>query len=308
MALPTKSVSALEIFQTGTWNGDVYTERDLDDMVRAFGKVGFQPTIKAGHENGQENKAVARRAFGEPALGSISRIWRSGQKLLADVTGIPKRFGDLIEAGSYKRVSAEIYWNYKSGEKVYPRVLKALSFLGGDIPALTSLTAIESLFQRTAGGAVRGYSAGREFRVYSVERHDYHDGMGLADYLATVPRMPKLSVDYRQREGDEACGNCKFFLPGLSACGVVEGHIEPYAVSDLFEALPEMETVELPEGETEYNEADDALARKLHARYSTRALDSDEDDEDDEANAFADAIDAIDDEKDEDDEFDDEEC
>src|SRR5262249_40216606 len=54
---------------------------------------------------------------------------------------------------------AEIYWNYKDDNKrgVYPRVLKAVAFLGAEIPALTNLKAIESLFSDEQG---------REFRVY----------------------------------------------------------------------------------------------------------------------------------------------
>ena len=43
-------------------------------MIGAFGKVGFQPTVKAGHQEGQENSLVAGAVFGEPALGYVERI------------------------------------------------------------------------------------------------------------------------------------------------------------------------------------------------------------------------------------------
>ena len=167
MPLPTKSIKGLEIFATGRHNGDVYSEGDLDDMVNAFGEVGFEPVVKAGHQNAQENSRVAGAVFGEPALGYVSRIWRKGQKLLADISGIPARFADLISAGSYKRVSSEIYWNYETQDAIYPRVLKAIAFLGADIPALTSLRAVESLFQRAPSAFA--YGSGREVRVYSFQ-------------------------------------------------------------------------------------------------------------------------------------------
>ena len=147
-ALPTSSITGLEIFAAGKWNNDSYSEADLDSMIAAFPKVGFSPIIKAGHQDGQESSA--KRLFGEPSLGTVSRIYRKGTKLLADIVNIPARFAALIKAGSYKRVSSEIFWNYKMGEQTFPRVLKGVAFLGADIPALTNLTAIESLFGKNA--------------------------------------------------------------------------------------------------------------------------------------------------------------
>src|SRR5262245_42425456 len=157
--LPTTSIKALEIFSVGTWNGDKYTAADLEAMVDAFDKVGFEPPLKAGHEHGQEAAGTMKRLFGAPALGYVERIFIRGGKLLADIRDVPRRFADLIDKGAYKRVSAEIYWNYKNEHTgaVFPRVLKAIAFLGAQIPALTNLKAIESLFSDEYG---------REFRVY----------------------------------------------------------------------------------------------------------------------------------------------
>ena len=167
--LKTKEIKALEIFQSGTHNGDFYSEADLDAMVDAFDKVGFEPTVKAGHQEGQENSLVAGAVFGEPALGYVERIWRQGSKLLADIKSVPQRFANLILAGSYKRVSSEIYWDFESEDEVFPRVLKAIAFLGADIPALTSLRAVEALFKRTAT-CVAYDDSGNEYHIYEIER------------------------------------------------------------------------------------------------------------------------------------------
>lgn len=148
MGLETVSFPGLEIFQSGKWNGDVYTEADLDAMIQAFGRVGFQPVVKAGHADGQEDEKRARQVFGAPALGYVERIYRQGTKLLADIKDMPKRFAELIRKGAYKRVSSEIYWNYvDGGDKKWPRVLKAVAFLGADIPALTNLRAVKELYR-----------------------------------------------------------------------------------------------------------------------------------------------------------------
>lgn len=168
--LPTVDFNSVEIFAAGSFNGDTYTEQDLDAMVEAFDKVGFKPPIKAGHQDAQEDEKTSRRVFGEPALGYVRRIYRNGKKLLADLTKVPRRFADLIKAGSYSRISAEVYWAYSNhdGEKL-PRVLKAISFLGADIPALTNLKEIEALFQRNDSGVFYAYDNEKnEFRLYEM--------------------------------------------------------------------------------------------------------------------------------------------
>jgi len=56
---------------------------------------------------------------------------------------------ELIEKKAYKTVSSELYKNYtnKDGKK-YPWVLKAVSLLGGDIPAVEGLKDIISLYDK----------------------------------------------------------------------------------------------------------------------------------------------------------------
>ena len=174
--LPTVDLPAVEIFAEGTWNGDRYTGDDLQAMIDAFGKLGFDPTVKAGHADGQDglNEKEYRKIFGAPALGYVSRIYRRGSKLLADLKQVPRNFANLVKAGAYRRVSSEIYWNYKdeAGSKTYPRVLKSIAFLGAEIPALPSLKAIEALYHKNSAGRVYAYEGGREFRMYEMEKTD----------------------------------------------------------------------------------------------------------------------------------------
>ena len=157
--LPTVDINGLEVFSAGDWNGDKYSEADLDAMVAAFDKVGFKPTVKAGHADGQEDEKQARKIFGAPALGYVNKLYRRGKKLVADITKVPRRFADLIKAGSYSRVSSEVYWSYSNhdGQK-YPRVLKSVAFLGAEVPAITSLKEIEALYDENQ----------QEFRVYEA--------------------------------------------------------------------------------------------------------------------------------------------
>lgn len=180
--LPTVDLNGVEIFAEGNWNGDKYSGDDLQAMVDAFNKVGFEPTIKAGHADGQDDEKQARRVFGAPALGYVKRIYRNGTKLIADITKVPRKFADLIKAGSYKRVSSEIYWNYRddSQDKTFPRVLKSVAFLGAEIPALTNLTAIQALFHKR-GTRVFAYQKGHEYRLYDMDNDNDNDMSGSGD-------------------------------------------------------------------------------------------------------------------------------
>ena len=226
--LQTVDKDGVEVFAVGVWNGDKYSVADLYSMVDAFPKVGFEPPIKLGHETGQEDAKTAKRLFGEPALGYVKALRVIGDKLYADLKQIPKKVADLITAGAFKRISSEVYWDYTddSTGKTFPRVLKAISFLGAKIPALTNLKAIESLYQKGEGGKLFAYDGEREYRLYCMEPH----------VMPSHPKKDKVAVNYVMAAGDaaEKCATCKFYQ-GMG-CALVEGEIAPQAYCDLYEA------------------------------------------------------------------------
>ena len=218
--LTTKSIKGLEIFSTGKWNGDTYTAADLDQMVEAYDKTGWQPTVKAGHQDAQEKKKVAVAAFGQPALGYVERIYRVGSKLMADLGSIPSKFYDLVRAGAYKRVSSEVFWNYKLGDgKILPRVLKAVAFLGADIPAITNLDAVRGLYQYNGhefrlvtynlkasgtrryemenfGELLNRYNTGNREAGAEVDRLVKENQNGAESYSDTLGRLSRESKNY----------------------------------------------------------------------------------------------------------------
>lgn len=173
--LPTVDIVGLEVFSAGTFNGDAYSEADLDSMVTAFDKVGFKPTVKAGHADGQEDEKTARKIFGAPALGYVSKLYRKGGKLLADITKVPRRFANLIKSGAYSRISSEVYWNFldNDAKTKHPRVLKSVAFLGADVPAITNLREVEALYSRNDTGGLYAYDeAKNEYRIYTSDVTD----------------------------------------------------------------------------------------------------------------------------------------
>jgi hypothetical protein len=164
----TFDVADVEIFAAGKWNGDSYTEKDLDEMVRAFNetKDKVKPYLKIGHSESQS----LLRSDELPAAGWIANLRRVGRKLVADFSRVPKKIHDLIKTAAYRRVSSEIYWNFTLDGKKYPRMLKAVALLGGETPAVHDLDDIMSLY--TLGGDVPMYTTNDEPKKYEVSESD----------------------------------------------------------------------------------------------------------------------------------------
>lgn len=143
-ALETYDIAGVEIFSAGTWNGDEYTLDDLNSMVSNFDELrsGLKPYLKLGHDEEQD----LIQTDGLPAAGWIERLYVMGDKLVADFSQIPKTVYELIKSGGYKKVSSEIFWNLKIGEKVYSKVLAAVALLGADTPAVMNLKDILAMY------------------------------------------------------------------------------------------------------------------------------------------------------------------
>ena len=122
-------IQGVEIFRTGKWNGDNYSESDLDAMVDAYNEVGFRPPLKLGYD-----KKPGARAF-----GWVQNPRRVGDRLIADFVDIPKEIYETIRQRGYDAVSCELYWNLERGGRTFARVLKAVALLGAEIPAVAGL-------------------------------------------------------------------------------------------------------------------------------------------------------------------------
>ena len=137
MADDTYTLRNVEIMRTGKANGEEITERDLEDIVSAFGELDFKPPVKSGH---------VRDKPGMPALGWIERLTKRGKSLYADIVDIPRQVYDAIRARRYDTVSAEVFYGLERNGKRYRRALKALALLGADIPAIAGLKPLHEMF------------------------------------------------------------------------------------------------------------------------------------------------------------------
>lgn len=173
MKTHSQTLTDVEIFATGRWNGDAYTIEDLDEMVNASTKLPLKSPVKLGHS---ETQAWFGQEDGAPALGWVTNLRRRGEKLLADLVGVPTALVNLIRNGNYRTKSAEIYWNYRNpadpAGKIWPRVLKAVSLLGADLPAVTNLEELQKVLMSDSSYAITYGETGGETRVYTYPDND----------------------------------------------------------------------------------------------------------------------------------------
>ena len=142
----TYELTDVEVFASGKWNGHEITDEDLDDIVNNTNEIidKIKPMVKLGHDDKQK----LLQNTGLPAGGWITKLKRAEDKILVNIKEVPKVLYDLIKNRSYKRISSEILYDYTepSTKKKYNRILSAIAFLGGDLPAITNLEDIAALF------------------------------------------------------------------------------------------------------------------------------------------------------------------
>jgi hypothetical protein len=145
-------INRLEIFGAGTWtpsNGQkvTVTENDLDEMVASFHQLGgtniVKPHLKLGHTDAQK---WFGQKVGVPTLGWITRVWREGKKLFADIMDVPDALLEMIKQGRYHNVSAEVYGpgQIEHEGKKFGHVLSAVAILGTEMPAVKDLAGLAS--------------------------------------------------------------------------------------------------------------------------------------------------------------------
>ena len=133
--------------------GDYWTPEQLRAMVAAAHELGDEVRAPAriGHRRIGESQEAALRA--SPAVGWLTnyRLSEGGQKLLADVKRVPRRFGEVIRAGGYRTRSAELskITSQRTG-KTYDWVVTGLAWLGDRLPAVQTLDDVVALYEGEA--------------------------------------------------------------------------------------------------------------------------------------------------------------
>ncbi len=143
-----KEIKDVEIFASGTWNGDTYTEDDLDQIVDTFNKTKdkLKPFLKIGHS--EKQSLLAKDEM--PKAGLISNVRRIGSKLLADFIDVPRKIYEVIKRRAFDKISSELFIDMPIDGVKHPFVLKAVALLGGETPAVHDLDSIIDLYGANA--------------------------------------------------------------------------------------------------------------------------------------------------------------
>jgi len=145
-------IDELEILAVGTWKGypseKTFTLKDLQNMATAFDELSaitnYEPPVKLGHDKGQKLLQVD----GYPAAGWVRTLKVKGEKLVASLGQVPQKIGEIVKVGGWRKVSSETLENYEEGGKTYPLVLRAISLLGNDIPAVKTIADIQAQYSQ----------------------------------------------------------------------------------------------------------------------------------------------------------------
>jgi uncharacterized protein YbjQ (UPF0145 family) len=128
-------LKGIEAFKAGTWRGRTYTVENLEEMAANFKSLRdenlLEPPMKVDHSESARDQ-----------IGWIDNLYVEGDALLADVLFTEKDAMEKVKRGTWKKVSAEIYSNYKeeANGRNYGMVFRALSIVS--IPQLKSIKGI----------------------------------------------------------------------------------------------------------------------------------------------------------------------
>ena len=119
----------IAIARTGTFEDSrgvehTFTEADLDQVAANYAAAAEDAPLVFGHP--EDN---------HPAYGWAKRVFRSGQKLFAQLVQVPDKIREAVRQGHYKYVSMSLYPGGKS--------LRHIGLLGAVPPAIPGLGAVE---------------------------------------------------------------------------------------------------------------------------------------------------------------------
>lgn len=147
---PGEVIRGAEVFASGNYRGKAYTVGDLERMAENFTALPYlDPPAVLGHE--EEQEFLERTDL--PAAGWVQRLWvekyyepatrRTEAILKADIDGVAPQVARLIRAKRYKKISAEVYDDFRDDfGRTHGRALRRVAFLGAEVPQVKRIADI----------------------------------------------------------------------------------------------------------------------------------------------------------------------
>lgn len=191
-------IQGAEIFSVGKWNSMDFSGADLDAIAASFNKLALagRVPLKFGHN---EKQGITD---GQPAIGWVSRVWRDGEKLLADFANVPKVVYEAIRDKLYNFVSVELLQDAERNGDKFPWVLSAVALLGADLPAVGNLSELSRLVMSRR--AAMQFSRAGTLNLTGEAKRMATDAEKIAELeakvLAFAQANEKLIADSKARE------------------------------------------------------------------------------------------------------------
>jgi hypothetical protein len=125
MMMNDKEMVEMEVFRAGDYGGKgAYSEADLDALAADYSRELHEAPLTLDH------------AQAGPAFGWVAGLRRTGDRLVATLTGVPEALRGMIRAGAYKKRSIELIRTLAVTGRPY---LRAVSLLGAATPEVKGL-------------------------------------------------------------------------------------------------------------------------------------------------------------------------
>lgn len=193
------NLEEVEIFKAGKWNGEKYDIDDIDRIISSHYSLSNEGKVplKIGHSESQ----TLLKSDELPAAGWITRLWRKGDILLANVSDVPKKIYDLIKNKAYKRISSELCVNLKDSlNNTHKYVLRAVALLGSAIPAVGTLKDIEALYSKQNSLAICFNAEGGE--IMEEKRKEKEEVKDMDDTEKKAFEEKVATAEFKAAEAD----------------------------------------------------------------------------------------------------------
>jgi len=204
-------ITGVEIFRAGDYGEKGrYGVEDLDTIAASYDPAKHSAALKFDHiDQG-------------PAAGWISRVYRSGEKLLVDVVNATKDAADGF-LGAWKNRSAEIYRDFEGSGKPYLRGLALLGSAAPHVKGLAHVTEDQIAAMKDAGErfiTLSGDASGAfAFYDYGMEASEGYETPAVAE----MP-IPYVAQPYGSPAGMNATVTRSIVIVDSEATGETRGH------------------------------------------------------------------------------------
>jgi len=134
----------VEVLRAGTFtsmSGEAvtYTTADLTEIAKNAGDMEeiLKPPLVATHDEGDDASITV---FGAVHGGIFHNIRQDGEKLMADIKGMPKKAEELLGEVEEFRLSPEIYKNFSHEGNSYGKALRRVAWVA--IPAIKTMAGV----------------------------------------------------------------------------------------------------------------------------------------------------------------------